>query len=121
MKPEASTSRMSHHRWWLCFVVNAVVPASAYLLALLQLGADTTQTPLILMVLLIGIVLGWVLPADWSITPRQVAMAALAGASAGWLVAVVFTWGFALLGMWMLPAYALASYAGRRAGLRRAR
>ena len=36
-----------------------------------------------------------------------------------WLVAVVMTWGFALLGVWVLPTYALACHLGRRLGMRR--
>lgn len=105
--------------WWACFAGSAVVPAAAYLGALLWLGAETRQWPLVLMVLLLGGLLGWALPARSDITPKRVAIAAMTGLFPGWLFAVVVTWGFALLGAWLLPAYAVACWLGRRIGMRR--
>lgn len=105
--------------WWACFACSAVLPATVYLGALLWLGADTPQWSLLLMVLLLGGLLGWAVPAHNAITPKRAALAALAGLVPGWLFAVVITWGFALLGAWLLPAYAAACWAGRRIGMRR--
>lgn len=102
-----------------CFSFSALVPTAAYLGMFLWLGADARQWPLVLMVLLLGVVFGWILPARWAITPMRAAMMALAGLSFGWLFAVVITWGFALQGVWVLPTYALACHLGRRRGMRR--
>ncbi len=102
----------------LCFAYSAVVPATAYLFALLQQGADTAQAPLVAMVLLLGFVFAWMLPARAAITPMRVAMMSMAGGCVGWLCAVVMTWGFALLGAWVLPLYAVACLLGRHIGMR---
>lgn len=102
-----------------CFSFSALVPTAAYLGMFLWLGADARQWPLVLMVLWLGVLCGWTLPARWAITPMRAAMMALAGLSIGWLFAVVITWGFALQGAWVLPVYALACHQGRRLGMRR--
>lgn len=99
---------------WLCFVYSAIVPAAAYLFTFLYLGADAAQAPLVMMVLLLGFLFAWALPPRVAITPMRAAAMATAGLFIGWLVAVVMTWGFALLGAWVLPAYAGACYLGRR-------
>ena len=119
MTPGSTGLKGLRHPSWICFAYSAVVPAAAYLLVFLHLGADAPQLPLVLMVLLLGLLFAWALPARVAITPVRVAWMAMAGLVIGWLVAVVMTWGFALLGVWVLPTYALACHLGRRLGMRR--
>ncbi len=108
-------SLFKRHPKAAAILFSLLVPGATYLgLALFFGGAAPWLA--VAIVPLLGFALGrLVSDPSGPVTAGRITAAALFGLSTAWLLLVVVTLGFALLGAPLLPAYALAVHWGQRA------